>query len=147
MRRFFVEDAAHDAVLKTLNFLGPEIQKCNGRGNTITQTLEKDYPSVGLIDKDNGVTDSRLANVNWESDDDFTYSVLGNKLFICFTVNVEDWLERAANSFHLELPDNSNLHGSITSSSNKARKFLESLRDNNDSPLMILRAVIRKHIV
>lgn len=147
MRRFFVEDDAHDAVLKTLNFQGPEIQKCNGRGNTITQTLDKEYQSVGFIDRDNGITDSRLFNTQWEKEDDFNYAVKGNKLFICFTINVEDWLERAANQFHISLSGSATgLHGKISSRSPEARKFLEGIRDCENSPMIILRNVIRNHL-
>jgi hypothetical protein len=82
MKRFFVEDAAHDAILKQLQFAGNEIEKCGGQGNTIVFALAaKQLKNVGLIDRDKGTTNSKLTDVKWMREDDFDYGVLNTTLF------------------------------------------------------------------
>ena len=147
MAQFFVEDAAHDAVLKTLHFQGNEIRICFGKPKVISLTLGESQ-SIGLIDEDDSTTRPELGNIGWKEDDDFNYSIVDGKMFIRFSNNVEDWLTRVSKEAHINFPGNpGDLHGKIKSNNHEARQFLEALRDSSaNSPLQILRKLIRNHL-
>jgi hypothetical protein len=147
MIRFYVEDAAHDAVLKSLNFQGSEIQQCTGRARTITLAIQS-KKSVGLIDDDNGIDKSNLKGVKWKVEDDFKYSTDNDTLFILFSRNVEDWLDRSVNQYKVEMPDNFKItHGSIVSKNENSRKLLQKLIDAKPQPssLVMLKNLIRQY--
>lgn len=147
MAQFFVEDAAHDAVLKAISYPKTEIRICSGQAKVISLTL-KEQKSIGFIDADKGAVRPELKDAEWKKEDDFTYATVGSNLFIRFTKNVEEWLVRIAQEKKIEMPGKTPLlHGSIKSESHAARTFLKSLRDKgNDSPLLLLRKIIRQHV-
>lgn len=147
MAQFFVEDAAHDAVLKTIHFSKPEIRICSGQARVISLTLNE-QKSIGFIDEDKGIVRPELKDVQWKNEDDFTYGKKDDKLFVRFSKNVEEWLVRIAAESKTALPGNSpHFHGQIKSENPAARKFLETLRDSSkDSPFQLLRKVIKEHL-
>ncbi len=147
MAQFFVEDAAHDAVLKTIHYSKPEILICSGKAKVISRTLGE-QKSIGLIDEDNSAARPELKEAKWKKEDDFTYAALGSNLFIRFSKNVEEWLVRIAAESKTTLPGNSpRFHGQIKSENHTARKFLETLRDSSkNSPFELLRKIIKEHL-
>jgi|GEM_PF-2771488 len=147
MAQFFVEDAAHDAVLKTIYYSKSEIRICSGKAKVISLTLSENR-SIGLIDEDNSATRPELKAAQWKKEDDFTYSTIGDKLFIRFTKNVEEWLIRIAHEKKITFSGNiTRFYGQIKSENHSARQFLESLRNSsNDSPLLLLKKIIKEHL-
>jgi hypothetical protein len=155
MKKFFVEDAAHDAILKILGKPGLEIQISKGRARVITLTLASENPSIGFIDHDNGA-DGRLMNVTWQSTDDFNHCQVDGKLFIKYQKNVEEWLYRISKECKVDVNDNEiklssnpvewHLNQKINSSSQNARIFLQKILDYKNSPLKLLREVIEGYL-
>jgi hypothetical protein len=146
MAKFFVEDAAHDAVLKILGRAKTEIQISKGRARVISLTLGSQN-SIGFIDDDNNV-DSRLANVQWQSTDDFKHCMHSGKIFIKFEKNVEQWLNRIAKQCKVDVgkltndPEDWHLNQRIVASNHDARQFLQKILDAKNSPLKLLKEVI-----